>query len=201
MFQCEVCQSSVATVHTIEVVDGKASEHHLCSGCAKTGGVVQNAPTLKIPEFIENLLASGKTKRPRVKKEAACPGCGMTYQQFKVRGRLGCARCYEVFKKALIPLLEKIHDATKHTGKFPVQLPAQQQPQQPQHGGPLSGHAGAAAVEKSAAFAKGAMEKTGDPRPKRLDDLRKKLEEAKLSEAYEEAARIRDEIRRLEAEA
>ena len=49
----------------------------------------------------------------------ACPGCGTTAGEFKVSGRLGCARCYETFKGALLPVLERVHDATSHRGRMP----------------------------------------------------------------------------------
>ena len=48
----------------------------------------------------------------------------MTYAQFRRGGRLGCARDYAVFRKALVPFLERIHGATCHRGKVPQKVPA-----------------------------------------------------------------------------
>jgi protein arginine kinase activator len=49
----------------------------------------------------------------------ACPACGLTAAQFRTRGRLGCPRCYEMFRQSLLPLLERVHDGTTHRGRCP----------------------------------------------------------------------------------
>jgi protein arginine kinase activator len=48
-----------------------------------------------------------------------CPNCGITYMEFKTGGRLGCATDYVVFKRALAPLLQRLHQAEQHVGKIP----------------------------------------------------------------------------------
>jgi protein arginine kinase activator len=50
---------------------------------------------------------------------ATCPGCGLAYNEFKAKGRLGCPTCYEAFAPVLVPLLEKVHGAAAHTGRAP----------------------------------------------------------------------------------
>jgi protein arginine kinase activator len=45
-----------------------------------------------------------------------CPECGMTYQEFRIKGRFGCVKCYDAFESGLSPLLEKVHGATEHVG-------------------------------------------------------------------------------------
>lgn len=168
MVPCDVCQKTVATVHDIQLVNGKMTELHMCQRCAESNGLF-GKQKIKIPEFLENFIAATRTKKARTRKEPECPGCGLSYSQFKAKGRLGCRRCYEVFQKALDPLLEKVHDACRHKGRYP----------------------GATAATPAPAET---------PRKRLLDELNRKLEEAKASEAYEEAARLRDEIRRLESE-
>src|SRR6185295_12664660 len=51
--------------------------------------------------------------------EPTCSSCGLAYSEFRSRGRLGCPQCYEVFRSALEPLLEKIHGKCLHLGKAP----------------------------------------------------------------------------------
>src|SRR6185503_16026073 len=53
-----------------------------------------------------------------------CPSCELPYAEFRSRGRLGCPQCYDVFRAALEPLLEKIHGQGKHVGKAPGGPPA-----------------------------------------------------------------------------
>lgn len=89
----------------------------------------------------------------------------MTPADFRSKGRLGCPRCYEVFRSDLMPLLQRIHEAQTHRGRLPgrtVSSPA-------------------APVEDRA-----------------LSDLRRRLEDAVRGERYEEAARLRDDLRRAE---
>ncbi|MEZ0230268.1 MAG: UvrB/UvrC motif-containing protein [Planctomycetota bacterium] len=62
--------------------------------------------------------APSKAKAP-VSDTGPCPACGLTFPEFKTSGRLGCFNDYEHFKKELLPLLEKIHGATQHTGRVP----------------------------------------------------------------------------------
>ena len=47
----------------------------------------------------------------------ACPSCGLTLQDFKRTGRLGCAACYSEFDHHLRGLLRRLHGGTQHTGK------------------------------------------------------------------------------------
>jgi protein arginine kinase activator len=92
-----------------------------------------------------------------------CPECGITFEDFRTRGRFGCPKDYEVFRESLGPLLEKIHGSQKHTGRLPR---------------------GRAAIDPA----------SGD----RLLRLRRELQAAVGNENYEEAARLRDEIRKAE---
>ena len=79
-----------------------------------------------------------------------------------------CPRCYEAFRGELLPLLQRIHEAQAHTGR----LPSTSVPDDPE-----------AAVERDEAG---------------LSDLRKRLEDAVRGERYEEAAQLRDDLRRAE---
>ena len=48
-----------------------------------------------------------------------CESCGITHQEFKKEGRLGCEACYHVFRPILDHLLDGMHAGTKHLGKIP----------------------------------------------------------------------------------
>jgi protein arginine kinase activator len=49
-----------------------------------------------------------------------CESCGITHQEFKKGGRLGCEACYHVFRPVLDPLLDGMHAGTRHLGKVPA---------------------------------------------------------------------------------
>ena len=46
----------------------------------------------------------------------------MTPADFRSKGRLGCPRCYEVFRGDLMPLLQRIHEAQTHRGRLPGRI-------------------------------------------------------------------------------
>jgi protein arginine kinase activator len=51
--------------------------------------------------------------------ELRCPRCGLSYSEFRQRGRLGCSDDYKLFREGLSQLLERIHGSTQHLGKIP----------------------------------------------------------------------------------
>lgn len=53
-------------------------------------------------------------------EEKSCPGCGMTYSRFQKTGRMGCAKCYETFKKPIMESVKQIHHNGLHEGKIPA---------------------------------------------------------------------------------
>jgi protein arginine kinase activator len=109
---CQVCENKPATIHITEIHGGKKNELHLCEECAQEKGVTHGG------NVAPALLASLLGERART-ADLKCPECGITFEEFRMKGRFGCPRDYEVFAKELAPLLEKIHGAQKHTGRVP----------------------------------------------------------------------------------
>ena len=114
---CDICKKNEATVHLTEVVNENVSELHICQKCARAKGVSMQQH-FGIAEFLSGLTdlpldMASKKSHISIK----CPGCGMSYDNFKKMGRFGCAKCYDAFKRALYPLFKKIHGTSCHTGK------------------------------------------------------------------------------------
>ncbi len=156
--KCEKCQKRKATVHLTEILEeGEKRELHLCEECSRgqTGSVE-----------LMGMLSTAFTPEQSADDPVGlrCESCGLGYMEFRSRGRLGCPRCYDVFRVPLEPLLEKIHSGTKHLGKAPDE---------------------SAAVDRT--------------RERTLVEMRRKLQTAVREERYEEAASLRDELRRFEA--
>ena len=158
---CELCKQAQATVHLTEIVNDQMTELHLCEACANQKGA-QVESHFGLADLLSELADFSKTQEPEEIANKACPSCGMTYDDFRKVGRLGCAQCYQTFKRSLGSLLKRIHGAPIHLGKAPTRL---------------------VKPEK----AKG-----------ELADLKRKLRHAIEQEEFEEAARLRDHIRRLE---
>lgn len=114
---CRLCDSRPATVHYTEIKEGVATVLDLCEECATKQGM-----TNPIPSLLSGLLegAKGVLAAASTSSDLKCPDCGMKFDEFRARGRLGCPRDYEVFAKELVPLLEKIHGSTQHVGRVPL---------------------------------------------------------------------------------
>ena len=53
------------------------------------------------------------------KSETKCPVCGRTYSDFRKTGRLGCGKCYSIFRTMLSSTMRQIHQNPSHMGKIP----------------------------------------------------------------------------------
>jgi protein arginine kinase activator len=159
---CELCKQTQATVHLTEIVNEQMTELHLCEACANQKGA-QVESHFGLADLLSGLADFSKTQEVEEAPVKACPSCGMTYDDFRKVGRLGCAECYTTFRRSLGSLLKRIHGSPIHIGKSPARL------------------------LKPAKVGKA-----------ELLELKRKLERAVAEEAFEEAARLRDQIRRLE---
>lgn len=123
--KCDLCDNQ-ATVHLIEIQGGKKIEKHLCETHA-----VQENIAVKVQTPIDELLqkfvlkhSGGEGGVPGSGTAAArqaCRSCGLSYEEFRKSGLLGCPDCYEAFEQALVNLLERAHEgASRHLGKVPV---------------------------------------------------------------------------------
>lgn len=120
--KCRNCPK-VATLHITEILHGQVQEHHLCEDCAR--------PFLEktaSPAAPPGVTASDESESEE-HEQLVCPGCEMTFKEFRSQGRLGCPHCYTAFQAELMPLLENIHGETRHCGKVPRKAPQDHQAQ------------------------------------------------------------------------
>jgi protein arginine kinase activator len=155
-------------MHVEGVLDNKSIKLHLCEKCAQVKGMELD---IAKPKFsLVDLLANlSDWEIPGHKnlETVRCPSCGLSYSQFREVGRLGCAQCYATFSVQLEPLLKRIHGNSRHLGA----------------------KAGARAVGKDAS----ALDASGED----VRAVRKQLDEAIAAEEFEEAARLRDSLKRI----
>lgn len=115
---CQNCGKNEATTHIKRVVNGEATQMHLCRGCAEHLGYgdMFSGFGFNLDEFFGGLLGEN-TQGILNPGNDKCPKCGYTFNDIVKSGHLGCADCYRKFYDSLLPSLQKIHGKIKHTGK------------------------------------------------------------------------------------
>jgi len=115
---CQRCQKREAIRHeSVRAEDGSWAEVHLCEHCVEKGDVGSLTQASLVQALIESAAQLARPAGPA----RACPKCGITYAEFRARGRLGCPHDYEVFLAEMLPLVERIHQGgAQHVGKSPA---------------------------------------------------------------------------------
>lgn len=172
-YSCEECGKE-ATVYWKETVNGKVREAHLCAECAEKKEI---GKFFTDPLFYENPFSAfpifpgfPAQKSLSPQQNAVCPTCGESIRRVRESGVFGCPDCYRAFRERI--------DFSPFIGK---------------------GYSG----ERLTGKEKPKKEAFGiDPeetKKKEIERLKKELKTAVSRENYEEAARLRDKIRGLEA--
>jgi protein arginine kinase activator len=117
--KCQHCPNP-ATVHLTKIVNKQKQELHLCQACAEKHAAP--AAELSLSAILQSLIGQHVSAVSEELSRLNCPTCGIKYMEFRSDGRLGCPADYEVFRAGLIPILQRIHRATRHVGKVPRRL-------------------------------------------------------------------------------
>lgn len=129
--KCMLCNTNDAVFHYKSTINGKVFETHLCSECAKQKGLYDAGSSNDIfssygelfetnglfESFLGGIL--GQPHNGIQFSQNVCQKCGMTYSELMNAGKVGCSKCYEVFRRALNPSINKIHGNVQHNGKIP----------------------------------------------------------------------------------
>ncbi len=136
--RCELCGRQEGIIEIQVYRDNKPKMLSLCTSCAMK--LLENHPEGK--DDISALLEKGgeemfqmifevrsllgeivsqihtiETQRART-SQVQC-SCGLTYEEFKETGYLGCPWCYDTFKTAIHEMLVDIERGTVHRGMIP----------------------------------------------------------------------------------
>jgi len=114
--KCQFC-ANPATVHLTRLVKKQKLEVHLCQACAEKHQ--SPASDVSLSSILESLIGQHVSPVAEELGRLICPTCGIKYMEFRADGRLGCPADYEVFRAGLVPILQRIHRATRHIGKVP----------------------------------------------------------------------------------
>lgn len=185
--KCDVCEKE-ATVFLTQIINGQMTTVNLCEECSKAKGVTEETGFGLAEAFLTH------SHRPEENMEAVCDACGFTASQLKKIGRMGCPECYTAFREGLDGLLRNMHKGTRHVGKRPNTKGAATPQLLPRQRGTV------AAVAAPPASPAPATPPPALP-PVDVNKLRADLDLAVKEERYEDAARLKAEIDRLQTKA
>lgn len=185
---CSNCGKNEANVHYTHVINGEKTEYNLCDECAKKLGIdeMDFSMPISFSNFIsdffdEDSLLPGFSGNIITK----CPKCGLTYEDFAKKGKFGCGECYNTFSSRIESVLKNLHGSAKHRGRAPQRL-----------------------AEKTTKLSEKDNDRQDsvqlkheplvDKTMEQIDKLNSDIKLAIKEERYEDAAKIRDEIKKLE---
>ena len=180
---CQNCEKNEVTFRYTQVINGVKKEMNLCDNCAKELGLKDINFNMPISfssflsdffnEYNDNLLPSF------IGTEAKkCNSCGTTFEDFINSGEFGCSDCYDVFENRISPILKNLQGANRHMGRDYRKIMSEIDNKNKEQN-----------VKETTN--KGQKES-------KLEKLQKDLQKAIKDERYEDAARIRDEIKEME---
>lgn len=121
---CQNCQKRPANVHFTQVTNNKKTEMYLCEQCAREKGQSGIGPPINISDFLSGFMNFGNSETHTIQEPAkeSCEICGMTFEDFRKTGKMGCSNCYRIYGDRLKPIMKRLHGNTEHTGKVPARL-------------------------------------------------------------------------------
>lgn len=120
--KCQKCDK-FATFHITELTGGKPVELHLCEDHAReylSESADQNEATATLAASLaQNIALNQAVENLQEIDQQLCPVCGISFFEFRSKGRLGCPFDYTCFNEQLGVLIENIHGERHHVGKTP----------------------------------------------------------------------------------
>ncbi len=174
---CQNCGKNEVTFRFTQVINGVKKEMNLCDKCARELGLKDMSFSMPISfsSFLGDFFNDYESSLlPSFMGTQAleCKNCGTTFEDFMNRGEFGCMDCYETFEDRIAPLLKNLQGANKHTGRKYREIESDK-------------------TDKKA-------RRTVNKEETELEKLQKELQKAIKDERYEDAAKIRDQIKKVE---
>ena len=198
---CQNCGKNEVNFRYTQIINGVKKEMALCDKCARSLGLETlefNMP-INFSNFLGDFFNEVEEANflPSFTKTDTleCQNCGTTYDEFIKTGKFGCSNCYDVFSHGLDNVLKNIHGLSTHVGRRSKwtsklnenikigentnKLKTKQQ------------------TDETQGKSKGNASKTKTSKENKLAELNIELKQAIKEERYEDAAKIRDEIKKM----
>lgn len=167
---CEECGKRPAILNVTVLFAGKKISRSLCPVCAAK---MQRGDAAGAQSAVMGSLRTEESVR-----SLDCPECGTTGEKLLKEGRVGCKECYKTFRTILRDVLMNLNGVDHHV--------SDEQEEEPK-----------VTSDEIRLEVAQVTEKTEEE--KKAASLREALFEAVQREDFEEAARLRDQIRAAES--
>ena len=190
---CDKCKKNEANVKYTQIINGEKKEMMLCEKCSHELGLDNMSFNMPIDfssffgGLLEDEMYNEQEFMPLFQKvkELKCDNCNMTYDEFVNQGKFGCEECYNVFSNKIDTLLNRLHGSNRYLGRKA-----------------LNSSQGKTVKEKNIkddeTNRSNVTNKNTNSKDNKLQKLQEDLKKAISDERYEDAAKIRDEIKRIE---
>lgn len=188
---CQNCGKNEVNFRYTQIVNGVKKEMALCDKCAKELGLEGLDFSMPINfssffsdffnHYADEILPSFATTN-----KLECNKCGMTFDDFANTGEFGCGNCYISFADKIAPVLKHLHGSSKHIGREYKDSIDELEYNRNKFNSKQKEN-------------ENSKENTEENKKKNeIAKLKKDLEKAIKEERYEDAAKIRDEIKQKE---
>ena len=200
--KCDNCGKDNANVKYFQNINGEKKEMNLCEECSKKLGIDTNI-NFDIPIDFSSFLGGffedfGKEDFPYLlssTEEKRCEGCNSTFEDILNKGKFGCPTCYETFESQIDNLLNKIHGGNRHIGRLGS---VNENKANNVNNTNNANNADDAKNNADDANDKAETNETfRNPKENKIEKLKAQLKELVSQEKYEEAAKVRDEIKKI----
>lgn len=114
--KCDKCDKP-ASIFLTDIEGGQKIERSLCEDCASNEGITVKA-NVPISQLLEDFVF--QSSRTEEFDKLTCDVCGISFEEFRQSGLLGCPNDYDAFERVLLPLVERAQEgASHHLGKTP----------------------------------------------------------------------------------
>ena len=179
--KCENCGKNEANVKYTQIINGEKKQMFLCEECSEKLGINDihfNMPinfTSFLTDFFDDMSDISLMPTLSARNTLKCSKCGLTWDNFLHTGKFGCSNCYDDFETVIDPILRSLQGATSHIGRLG----------EVRTGNNVKQNLDDKIEEENKNISK-------------VEKLKEDLKQAIKEERYEDAAKIRDEIKKQE---
>lgn len=180
--KCENCGNNDANVKYTQIINGEKKQMFLCEDCSERLGINDirfNMPinfTSFLTDFFDDMTDINIIPGYDNTKKIKCNTCGLMWDDFLHTGKFGCSSCYDNFESRIDPILRSLQGTNTHIGRIGKIVDSK-------------------SIQQNL---DDKLEQESKVNLTKIEKLKETLKQAIKEERYEDAAKIRDEIKKEE---